>query len=252
MNNISVKKEGRKSKFRETVEAVFTALIIAFFIRSFIIEAFKIPSPSMVPTLVIGDHLFVNKFAYGIRIPFTKKRIVDIGTPQRGDVVVFIFPGDKDKNILKQRDFIKRVIGIPGDEVRVAGTDVFVNGALVEKTRLTPRYNARDKDVLLLEDGTPRKIPFTDDYEMYDYFEEKMGDKSYIVRYKKDSYHYGDGVYQVPAGHLFVMGDNRDNSDDSRFWGFLPMENLKGRAMFIWLSLKEGGIRLGRFGKGIR
>ncbi len=178
----------RKSVFREYVEAGLIAIILALFIRTFVIQAFKIPSGSMIPTLLVGDHILVNKFIYGIKIPFVNKTLIPIRSPQRNDVIVFIYPKDTSK------DFIKRVIGLPGDELKMVGRKIYINGEL---------------------------------------YEDKYGHGQMPL------FHFGVNygpVVKVPKGHLFVMGDNRDNSSDSRVWGFVPLESVRGEALIIYWS----------------
>lgn len=238
------KKRKKKGTFREYSEALLLAVLVALFIRSFGIEAFKIPSSSMVPTLVIGDHIFVNKFIYGLRIPLTKIRFFEYRKPERGEVIVFIYPQDEHK------DFIKRVVGLPGDKVDVKGSDVFINGEIIKKQKLTVESDVADKRRLLVT-GDPafKTLPFVPGWQRTDYFVEKVGDANNIVQYEMGAFRQ-DSSYTVPDGHLFVMGDNRDNSSDSRDWGFVPYENVKGKAMFVWLSLDhdQGGLRWKRFG----
>jgi len=188
----------RKSKTREWTEAIVVAVILALIIRTFIIQAFKIPSGSMEDTLLIGDHLLVSKFSYGIPIPFTDTRLLELQHPERGDIIVFEFPKDRNKSYFERRDFIKRVIGTPGDTIAVRNKTVYVNGKPFvipaevhkESTTVGPQYGPRD----FMEPVT------------------------------------------VPEGHYFVMGDNRDRSYDSRFWGFVPMENIKGKAFIKYWS----------------
>lgn len=240
-----VKKQ--KSKFREYVEALLTAVLVALLIRAFVIEAFKIPSGSMLPTLSIGDHIFVNKFIYGLRIPFTKHRIVKIGEPKRGDVIVFIYPVDESK------DFIKRVVGLPGDNIHIEDQNVFVNGVELPKEKLEVSEYPDDNRRLLILNGGRHSIPSEPGWSDFRFFEEKTGDIDHVVQYENylERQNY-DAV--VPPGHYFVMGDNRDNSADSRSWGFVPEGNVKGKAMFVWLSLDKdnGGIRLREFGRWIK
>ena len=190
MKNRQVKKQ--KSVAREYIEAILIALILALFIRTFVVQAFKIPSGSMLDTLLIGDHILVSKFIYGIKMPFTGKVLVPLKCPQRGDIVVFKYPQDP------KLDYIRRVIATAGDTVEIRDRQVFINGVVPEK-----RYGEfRDPHILPPSEG-PR-----------------------------DNF----GPVTVPEGHLFVMGDNRDNSYDSRFWGFVDLEAVKGKAFIIYWS----------------
>lgn len=192
--------ERTKSKLREYSESIIWALILALIIRSCVVQAFKIPSGSMEDTLVIGDHLLVNKFIYGIKIPFTETRMLKIRNPMRGDVVVFEYPVDRSK------DFIKRVVGVPGDEIAVREKQVFVNGL--------PYHNPHEvhKDAQILP---PEMSP-------------------------RDSF----GPVRVPAGSYFMMGDNRDRSYDSRFWGFVKDSDLAGKAFIIYWSWDSSSLRV--------
>lgn len=180
-----------KSTWREYAEAIGMAIVLALFIRTFIVQAFKIPSGSMIPTLQIGDHILVNKMSYGVRIPLWGNYLVHFNKPKRGDVVVFIFPEDRSK------DFIKRVIGVAGDRVEIRDKKVYIN-------------------------GKPIKDPHA-------HFEGGEPQGGYFVR---DDY----GPRRVPAGHIFVMGDNRDRSYDSRFWGFVDLRDVKGKAFLVYWS----------------
>lgn len=183
------KKIKRKSAFREYAEAAAIAVLLALFIRTFVVQAFKIPSGSMEPTLLIGDHILVNKFIYGVKIPFVHATLIPISSPDRGDVVVFIYPVDKTK------DFIKRVIGLPGDKIEIQDQKIFVNGEIYEDKH---GYYA-DRRVRKSNPGHPEQ-------------------------------------FTVPKGHIFVMGDNRDHSYDSRYWGYVPMDTIKGKAFIIYWS----------------
>jgi signal peptidase I len=183
----------RKGKVREYVEAFAVALLIALVVRTLVIQAFKIPSSSMEDTLLIGDHIFVNKFLYGYHVPFTKGRILRFGSPEQGDIIVFVFPEDPSK------DFIKRVIGVPGDTIEIRQKRVFLNGRLLEEKYV--RYA---------------------DAEMTDGFIRSRDNLPPV---------------KVPPGKLFVMGDNRDRSYDSRFWGFVDLDAVIGKAMFIYFSV---------------
>ncbi len=244
----------KKSQVREYAEALATALLVAFFVRSFVIEAFKIPSGSMIPTLMIGDHIFVNKFIYGLRIPFTKKRLVTFRDPERGEPIVFMYPLDESK------DFIKRVVGLPGDRIRIQGDDVILNGKPLERQGIEVKPDQPSEAVHLhlipeavaAQTGT-REISAFRGWEDYHYFVEHVGGVDHLVQFDERP-SYADAEFEVPPGHLFVMGDNRDNSSDSREWGFVPMENVKGKAMFVWLSIDydRSTLRWDRFGKWIR
>jgi signal peptidase I len=182
----------RKSVFREYAEAAAIAVILALFIRTFVVQAFKIPSGSMEPTLLVGDHILVNKFIYGIKIPYLRKTVIPISQPDRDDVVVFIYPVDKKK------DFIKRVIGLPGDQIEIIDRNIYINGKLYD--------------------------------DNYGYYRGK-GQNATPAMSKARS-----GPVTVPDNHLFVMGDNRDHSYDSRYWGFVPLESVKGKAFIIYWS----------------
>ena len=181
-----------KSVFREYFEAICIAILLALFIRTFIVQAFKIPSGSMLPTLLIGDHLLVNKFIYGIRVPFSGKILVPIVDPSKGDVVVFKFP--KDKSV----DYIKRVVGTPGDTVEIKNKQVFVNGIAAEDS-----HAHVSSPTVLDAEASPR-----------------------------DNF----GPVLVPEDRIFVMGDNRDNSYDSRFWGFVDQKDILGKAFILYWS----------------
>ena len=199
-----------KSTFREYAEAILMALLLALFIRTFIVQAFKIPSGSMIPTLAIGDHILVNKLSYGIRIPFLEKYLVEFGSPQRGDVIVFIYPEDRSK------DFIKRVIGVAGDTVEVRSKKVFINGKAVE-----------------------------DSHAHFEGYDPQLGGTV-----NGDDY----GPKVVPEGHVFVMGDNRDRSYDSRFWGYVSLSEVRGKAFLIYWSWDgtDRWVRWERLGSLIR
>ncbi len=242
----------KKNKIREYVESILTALLVAFLIRSFLVEAFKIPSGSMIPTLMIGDHIFVNKFAYGLRIPFTKKKIATFGEFKRGDAIVFMYPLDESK------DFIKRVVGLPGDQISLVGDDVFIANERLERSPLQVSHPEGTSflEVEKTEESKAlgiEKIPVFPAWDHYHFFVETMKNaKTHLVQFDEEPPRYRMN-FTVPKDHLFVMGDNRDNSSDSREWGFVPIENVKGRAMFVWLSLDydRKTVRWSRFGKWI-
>ena len=219
----------RKKWLIENVSSLALALLIVFMIRSSIIEAFKIPSGSMIPTLLIGDHIFVNKFAYGFKIPFSDLvtdhpvYVVDRAPPQHGDIIVFMYP--KDESFY----YIKRVIGIAGDTVEIKNKELFINSKMI--TRDTYTGQSADKIFKSLDD--PKYNPSN-----LDLYTEHLDGVDHRIMLDKNNF-MGDtyGPVTVPSNSLFVMGDNRDFSNDSRFWGFVPMRNVKGKAMFIWLSL---------------
>lgn len=229
-----IKSKKKKNKAWETIESIGVALLIALAVRAFVLEPFKIPSPSMVPTLLIGDQIFVNKFVYGVRIPFTKIRLWNGKDPERGEVIVFLWPEDESL------DFIKRVVGLPGDTVRVEGDKVYVNGELVSKEPLKIVEDPKHDDRVFIEPNNPYTnlslFPGWDEFSIY---REALGAHPHLTQYDR-AYSYPIEKV-IPPGHYFVMGDNRDHSDDSRRWGFVPRENIEGRAMFIWLSFDWQG-----------
>ncbi len=200
----------RKKFIKEYVEPIAIAIVIALFIRAFVVQAFKIPSSSMEPTLLVGDHILVNKFIYGIRIPYTNIKFFQYKKPKRGDIIVFIFPKDRSK------DFIKRVIGMEGDKVEIVNSKIYINDKLIND----PWGH------------------FTLDRPSMENF----------------------GPIKIPEGSLFVMGDNRDNSQDSRYWGFVNINNdvigsafviyYSGPSLWeIWKIWRWGEIKWGRIGK---
>jgi signal peptidase I len=199
-----------KSKFVEYAEAIIIAILVAFFIRTFIVQAFKIPSGSMKPTLLIGDHILVNKFIYGVKIPFIRKNLISISEPKRGDVIVFIYPEDRSK------DFIKRVIGVGGDTIEIRNKKIFLNG-----------------------------LPFQDTHGVY------VDD--FIIPgtiQPRDNF----GPITVPKGAVFTMGDNRDQSYDSRFWGVVDLKEVLGKAFIMYWSWnrEEHNVRWSRLGRLVR
>jgi len=182
----------KKSTVREWGEAIVIAILLALFIRTFVFQAFKIPSGSMEPTLLVGDHIFVNKFIYGIKIPFLRKTLIPIKDPERGDIIVFIYPVTKDK------DYIKRVIGLPGEDIEINGKDIYIDGILFDD-------------------------PYGENGNALENRHNPVKDCPYCS-------------VTVPDGHYFVMGDNRGNSQDSRYWGFVPADFIKGKAFIIYWS----------------
>ena len=233
------KKRTNKSKFREYTEAIVIAVVLALVIRAFVVQAFKIPSGSMIPTLQIGDHILVNKFLYGTKIPLTDSRLLIFRPPRRGDIIVFSFPKNKEieectgflKNVSKRfgnafssgnpfylfkdecRDFIKRVVGVGGDKIEIKNKLVFVND-----------------------------LPLSEEYTIHK--------DSSIDSSQRDNF----GPFTVPRNTFFVMGDNRDQSYDSRFWGIVDMQEIKGKAFIMYWSWNSNGslfskVRWNRIGK---
>ena len=202
-----IKNKGKlKSKVHEYAEAIIIAILIAVVVRTFVVQAFKIPSRSMVPTLLVGDHILVNKFIYGVKVPFLRKTIIPITNPQRGDIVVFIYPNDRSK------DYIKRVIGVSGDKIEIKNKIIFINGK-----QYSDAYGIYSDNVIYPGSMQPR-----------------------------DNF----GPVTVPAESLFVMGDNRDESADSRFWGFVDLKDVEGKAFIIYWSWnrEETNLRWQRLG----
>ncbi len=226
----------RKPAWRESLESIAVAVLIALMLRSFVVEAFKIPSGSMIPTLAIGDQIFVNKLRYGIRIPFTSIRLVDFAMPQRGEVLVFICP------VEPREDYIKRVIGLPGDEVAVRDGVVQINGEPLTQ-ELIGEQSYWDRDNRL-----KRWFPF----EAVAY-RETIGEKSHVIIRDADPAQRAPdyGPFVVPEGHVFMMGDNRDHSFDSRAWGPVPLSNILGRSLFVWFSWGRDNMAWERLGTWI-
>jgi signal peptidase I len=226
----------RKSEVREYLESVVVAIAVALLLRALVVEAFKIPSGSMLPTLQIQDHIFVNKLAYGPPIPFTHSRLFSSLPPDRGDIMVFEFPDPNPGN--PRQDFIKRVVALPGDTLVVESGHPVINGWRVPSCEVGPYDFMEGEDPL-------RKHALL--------YVEFLGKYSYLTLYENDHDFQGlQGPYQVQAGEVWVLGDNRNNSSDSRAWnggrgGGVPFELIKGRAMFVWMSFwPDGGINTSR------
>lgn len=197
----------------EYAKAFFPVILIVLLLRSFLVEPFRIPSGSMMPTLLDGDFILVNKFAYGVRLPVIESKIIDTGSPQRGDVVVFRFP--KNPSV----DYIKRVVGLPGDVVSYRNKVIYVNGVQMTQTPVGS----------YIGEGTALSMTGSR------VFKEELGEAPHDILVRGES-PVRDIEYRVPEGHYFVMGDNRDNSNDSRFWGTVPEANLVGKAFMIWMN----------------
>ena len=217
----------------EYAKSFFPVIFIVLLIRSFLAEPFRIPSSSMMPTLLIGDFILVNKFAYGLKLPVLDLKVVPVGEPARGDVVVFRFPRDPSQ------DYIKRVVGLPGDQVSYRGKRLFVNGE-----EIVPEPIGKYLGVGSGRDMTGRELK-----------REQLGEAAHEILVRPNAYFGGadEGDWTVPEGQYFVMGDNRDNSEDSRFWGFVPERNLVGKAFVIWMNWdsRNGGVDFGRILSGI-
>jgi signal peptidase I len=212
---------------------LFPVICAVFFMRSFLFEPFKIPSGSMVPTLLVGDLILVNKFHYGIRLPVINKKIIPINTPERGDVMVFRYP------VNPSLDYIKRVVGLPGDEIAYINKRLTINGTPIEQTPLAEFY---DEDSLRYSLQYAEKLMGSEHRILVDKDRPPFVPPQAIedFPFKENCRYSGEGVVcKVPAGHYFMMGDNRDNSQDSRFWGFVPDENIVGKAFVIWMNFGD-------------
>jgi signal peptidase I len=230
----------------EQAKSFFPVLVLVLVVRSFWFEPFQIPSPSMVPTLLVGDFLVVNKYAYGLRLPVLNTKILAVGSPERGDVVVFRRP-HSDQIPLDQPDeeegknYIKRLIGLPGDQIRYENHQLFINDEPMQRTQVSSYVGDIASKVEL---GT-------------DLLSEQLMDRPHQILNGTNGFmnNQFDGSWTVPAGHYFMMGDNRDGSADSRAWGFVPEANLVGRASFIWFHFdrqRNGIVAWNRIGTKIK
>ena len=198
----------RKSTAREYFESICIAVVLALFVRTFVVQAFKIPTGSMENNLLIGDHLLVNKFLFAPTRTDLERTLLPIDPIRRGDIVVFKFPQDPE------RDFVKRVIGLPGETLEMRNKKIYINGTPLDEPYV--RFLSPPSD-------DPNAVDFSDTGVQMNY-----------------------GPVEVPADHYFMMGDNRDNSEDSRFWGFMPRAYVKGKALFVYMSLGDDGVRWSR------
>jgi signal peptidase I len=233
----------RPKRPRKILKEIFTILfffIVVFAFRSSLFEPYRIPSGSMIPTLYIGDFILVNKFSYGLKVPFSDVSVGKVNlnpiylwgksSPERGDVVVFKYPKNPGVN------YIKRVIGLPGDEIFIKNKMIFVNGVKIETKAINGDEIMADID---------------EQYKGYNLklFESQTGKRKHLIQIDKDNYFKTDyGKRTVPKGKFFVMGDNRDFSHDSRFWGFVPANYIRGKALFVWFNIK---LPKGRGGEGL-
>ena len=190
----------------------FPVLLLVFVLRSFVVEPFRIPSGSMLPTLEIGDFILVNKFSYGLRMPVFNTTLLDLGSPERGDVMVFRYPRNT------RTDYIKRVIGLPGDRIAYYRKQLYINGQPVPKEMLPD----------LPDDQSLAPSLY--------WYRESLDEVEHDIWIHSDRSAVIQNSWQVPEGHYFVMGDNRDNSEDSRYWGFVPEKNLVGKAFLVWMN----------------
>jgi signal peptidase I len=235
----------------------FPVILVVFVLRSFLVEPFRIPSGSMIPTLLVGDLILVNKFTYGIRLPIVNQKIIAVGDPQRGDVMVFRYPVDPSV------DYVKRVIGLPGDTVTFKGKRLTINGQPVETVAAPDYYDPeRVSYAKQFTEKLPRGTGFSDHMilidddrsvamspEQYQGELVRAGHTAEAAAFRENCVYsagFTEVTCKVPAGHYFMMGDNRDNSADSRYWGFVPDQNIVGRAFLIWMNFGNMG-RIGLF-----
>ena len=219
--------EGR-SLFVDYGRSLFPVIMIVFVLRSFIVEPFRIPSGSMLPTLHLGDFILVNKAAYGLRLPIVYKKFIPVGNPERGDVMVFRFPENPKIN------FIKRVVGLPGDHIRVVGRVLYINGEKIDQKLVDDNHQTNDRGAYI----SNRYI-------------EQLDEVTHDILVRRGGRGSKGFEGTVPQGQYFVLGDNRDNSRDSRYWGFVPEQNLVGKAFFIWFAwdvVNGGGVNWSRIG----
>ncbi len=247
-----------KSAFREYAESIGLAVLFALVLRGFVFEAFKIPTGSMIPTLLVGDHIFVNKFIYGIRIPFTETYLAEFARPERGEVIVFTFPREEARahiadqpvqlrscidpgSLQEEKDFIKRVVAVGGDTLEIRDHLVYINGEPLARKRLSEEPTNRYM--------SPMEVRERETNDGFTYTVQFQADRTSDDGDVDPGKGHGDfGPVKIEERHVFVMGDHRDHSSDSRCWGQVPVNNVKGRAIFIWFSIGDRGIRWNRLG----
>lgn len=215
----------------EYARSFFPIILIVLLLRSFLVEPFRIPSGSMMPTLLAGDFILVNKYSYGLRLPVTDTKILEVGSPAHGDIAVFRYPDDPSV------DYIKRIVGLPGDHIRYEDKTLYINGVRVEQ-RLVGEYTGIGTGLGM--SGASLRT-------------EKLGEVEHEILVQSRR-RIAEGEFVVPEGHYFAMGDNRDNSNDSRFWGPVPEDHLVGRAFMIWMSWDSarGGVNWSRIGTRLK
>ncbi|MFT5398513.1 MAG: signal peptidase I [Gammaproteobacteria bacterium] len=239
----SVSKTTSEPVIIEYAKAFFPVLFAVLILRALLFEPFRIPSGSMMPSLLVGDFILVNKFSYGLRLPVTHNKIVEFDLPNRGDVVVFRYPNDESQ------DYIKRVIGLPGDHVSYYNRRLSINGEPLETTLDHTYQGLGDLNGMIGGSGCDTVGASCQ------VLNENVGDVQYRVMTNPDSFQGRDGEIFVPEGQYFVMGDNRDHSNDSRYWGFVPEQNLVGKAVMVWMHWdfrsNGSGIDISRIGNSI-
>ncbi len=231
------KRSSKEPLIVEYSRSFFPVILAVLVIRSFLFEPFRIPSSSMMPTLLIGDFILVNKFAYGVRLPVIDTKIIEVSLPQRGDVVVFRYPEDPSL------DYIKRLIGLPGDKISYRGKTLLVNGEPMDQVRMGPYVPVGTAKINMAREGARPEIR-----------SEQLSDVKHDILLDSNKRYSGNHEFIVPEGEYFVMGDNRDNSNDSRYWGTVPEENFVGKALLIWMNwdTAKGGKSFSRIGTLIK
>lgn len=223
--------EAKEPWWVEYGASFFPVILAVFFLRSFLVEPFKIPSGSMIPTLLVGDFILVNKYTYGVRLPVINKKILDMNSPQRGDVMVFRYPADPSL------DYVKRVVGLPGDKIAYQHKRLFING---EEVRTVKKPNYLHPDRLYYSEQYAEQLNGSEHAVILDNDAPPFVTQLMQFPFRDNCIYNSSGVIcEVPAGHFFVMGDNRDASSDSRVWGFVPDQNIVGKAFLIWFNFGD-------------